>query len=97
MKKEEITVKLSVIVDLLNNRKDHFHSQQKGHQGLRDNEEYQGEYNETFKFYQHKDLPKNLFLRETYHTDSYGYNDSLVKVDFVEGIEKQITVFEPIV
>lgn len=73
-------------------------SEQKGHQGI-SNDDYdgrQGEFNETFKYYKHKGLPEGVFMKETYHTDSYGSGNSLVNVEFVEGKTKQITVYEPI-
>lgn len=92
------TIKLTDLQDLFNNKHRYIHSEQKGHQGIgsRDYEGCQGEYNETFKFYKHSGLPNNMFLRETYHTNSYGNEDSLVKIEFVKGVEKQITIFEPI-
>lgn len=69
-----------------------------GHTGVpQDRDGYQGEYNETFIFYKHPDFPENLFLRETIHTDSYGEGASIVEVKFVEGKEKKITIFEPII
>ena len=58
--------------------------------------EQKGEYNETFIFYKHPKLPENIFMKETYHTDSYGYGDLLVSVEFVEGKTKTITAYEPI-
>jgi len=68
-----------------------------GHFGVpEDGEGYQGEYNETFYFYQHPDMPSNIFLRLTEHTDSYGDNESIVEYQFVEGKAKQVTVYEPI-
>ena len=67
----EQTIKLKDLQELFNNKSKYFHSEQKGHQGLANDREYQGEYNETFKFYTHTGLPEGVFLRDTYHTDSY--------------------------
>jgi hypothetical protein len=68
-----------------------------GHQGIPDSYEgSQGDYNETFEFYQHPEMPKNMFLKVTMHTDSYGDNDFIYELQFVEGKEKTITIYEPI-
>lgn len=68
-----------------------------GHIGVpSDGEGNQGEYNEKFIFYKHPDFPEGVFLRETITTDSYGYNESITKIEFVEGREKIVTVYEPI-
>lgn len=71
---------------------------EKGHQGISDSNYggAQGEYNETFRFYKHPSFPEGTFMRETYQTDSYGSNSSLVAINFVQGKAKQITVYEPI-
>lgn len=93
----EETIKLSDLQDLFKNKNKYFLNEKSGYKGVADNSDgTQGEYNEYFKFYKHPGLPKNVFMRETYHTDSYGDNDSLVNIDFVEGKVKQITVFESI-
>lgn len=92
----EQTIKLKDLQDLFNNKSKFYHSKQNGHQGLAGGREYQGEYNETFKFYTHKGLPEGVFMRETWQTDSYGDNDKMVKIEFVQGKEKTITIFEPI-
>lgn len=86
------------IQDLLKNKSQYRMSEQKGYQGIPDDyyDGNQGEYNETFVFYKHKGLPEGVFMKETYHTDSYGSGNSLVNVEFVEGKTKQITVYEPI-
>lgn len=89
------TIKLKDLQELFNNKSKYFHSEQKGHQGLKERE-YQGEYNEKFIFYTHAGLPEGVFLRDTYRTDSYGDNENVVKTEFVMGVKKQITVFEPI-
>lgn len=61
-----------------------------------DTELYEGGYNETFEFYQHPEMPKNIFLKITMRTDSYGDNDSIYEIQFVEGNVKTITIYEPI-
>lgn len=72
-------------------------SESKGYTGIADSDEgSQGEYNERFVFYKHEDLPENIFLQETIHTDSYGDNESTVEWKFVEGKAKTITVYEPL-
>lgn len=96
MNKESILLK--DLQDLFKNKSKYEVSEQKGHQGIPESfdEGNQGEYNETFIFYKHPKLPENIFMKETYHTDSYGYGDLLVSVEFVEGKTKTITVYEPI-
>lgn len=96
MKKEVISIE--VLNEVLGKNKHKYLQQEKqGHIGVpSDGEGNQGEYNETFKFYKHPDFPEGIFLRETYNTDSYGYNDNLVEVLFVKGKEKKVTVYEPI-
>lgn len=73
-------------------------SQLPGHNGIDGNNSdgEQGEYNETFEFYQHPEMSKNIFLKITMRTDSYGDNDRIHNIQFVEGREKTITVYEPI-
>lgn len=56
----------------------------------------EGGYNETFEFYQHPEMPKNIFLKITMRTDSYGDSNFIYGLQFVEGKEKTITVYEPI-
>jgi len=93
----EKQINLTDLNDLLNNKQKYFHSRQESHQGVPSGYDgNQGEYNEYFKFYNHPGLPKGVFLKETYRTDSYGYGDFLIRIDFVEGKEKTITVFESI-
>lgn len=97
----DITIKLSVLNDLLDGSKKgkFLLNKAKGHTGISDSdlgEGVQSEYNETYRFYKHPELPENMFLRETYQTDSYGYNEHLVEIQFVQGVEKTITVYEPI-
>jgi hypothetical protein len=70
---------------------------EKGYQGVPSNDEgNQGEYNETFKFYKHPELPEGVFMKETYQSNSYGYEENLVELKFVQGKAKTITVYEPI-
>lgn len=97
---KEQTISIKVLNELLSSetRSKYRKSSSKGHQGI-GNDDYdghQGEYNETFEFYQHPDMPANIFLRLTEHTDSYGDNESIVEYQFVEGKAKQVTVYEPI-
>jgi len=97
MKTTQVSIK--VLNELLSEktRSKYKVSSQQGHQGVPQNADgYQGEYNETFEFYQHPDMPSNIFLRLTKHTDSYGDNKSIVEYQFVEGKAKQVTVYEPI-
>jgi len=69
-----------------------------GHQGIpeTENEGYQDEYNEYFLLYKHPNFPENIYLRETYCTDSYGDNDSITDICFVQGKEKSVLVYEKI-
>lgn len=93
------TISIKVLNELLSSetRSKYRKSTQQGHQGVpRDSDGYQGEFNETFEFYQHPDMPANIFLRLTEHTDSYGDNESIVEYQFVEGKAKQVTIYEPI-
>lgn len=92
------TIILDDLQELLSNKHKYFISESKGHTGIGENDYdgNQGEYNETFKFYSHPGLPEGIFMRETYNTDSYGSNVSLIKVEFVKGKKKEVTVFEPI-
>lgn len=97
---KEQTISIKVLNELLSEktRSKYRKSTQQGHQGI-DKDDYDGrpgEYNETFQFFQHPDMPQNIFLRLTEHTDSYGDNESIVEYQFVEGKAKQITVYEPI-
>jgi len=88
---------LKDLQDLLKNKSNYKVSEAKGHQGVpEDYDGMQGEYNEKMIYYKHKGLPEGVFMRETYHTNSYGYNEAIVSIEFVKGKEKQITVFEPI-
>lgn len=94
----ENKISLQTLNELFNNKSKYFKNHKKGHQGIGNNNSngHQGEHNEYFKFYKHPELPEGVFMRETYNTDSYGDNDFIVKVEFVKGKEKQITVFEPL-
>lgn len=91
------TILLKDLQELFANRHNFFHSKSEGHQGVpRDHDGMEGEYNESFKFYKHPGLPEGIFMRETWHSDSYGSGDSLISIEFVQGKNKVITVFEPI-
>lgn len=94
---KEQTIKILVLNEIFKNKGKYLFDIQKGHTGVLVNYEgNQGEYNEIFKFYKHESFPENVFLRETYNTDSYGENESIVEIQFVEGKERTIKVFEPI-
>lgn len=95
---EEKVIKLSALNDLFLNKSKYKTQTEKGHIGISDNayNGSQGEYNETFNYYKHPELPEGIFMRETLQSNSYGDNDSIVKIEFVEGIEKTVKVFEPI-
>lgn len=97
---KETTISIKVLNELLSEeqRNKYLINEENGHQGIPDNdsEGYQGEYNETFHYYQHPEMPKNIFLKTTTHTDSYGYNKSIVEYQFVEGKKEQITVYKPV-
>ena len=82
--------------EVMSNKKAYKVNETKGYQGLGSYGESQGEYNETFIFYKHIDFPENIFLRETINTDSYGSNEHITNINFVEEKEKTITIFEPI-
>lgn len=94
----EQEIRVNVLQELFSDKSKYLIDEQKGHQGVSPNnyDGRQGEYNEEFKFYRHPGMPENLFMRETYHTDSYGYGDFLQKIEFVKGVEKTVKVFEPI-
>lgn len=95
----EQKISLKALNELLGKTKyKYFMNEADGHRGIGDNyyDGVQGEYNETFKFYKHPELPEGIFMRETYHTDSYGGSEALVEVQFVEGKAKIITVYEPV-
>lgn len=83
---------------MLSNKHKFFKGETKGHQGIPEGsyDGYQSEYNETFKFYAHPGLPEGVFMRETYHTDSYGSNEKLEAVEFVEARPKTVTIYEVI-
>lgn len=95
----EQKIEVKVLQELFNNKHKYFLNNEKGHVGVPDNHwggGVQSEYNETFKFYRHPDMSENLFMRETWITDSYGENDSIKKIEFVEGKEKVVKVFESV-
>jgi hypothetical protein len=91
------TIPLNALNELFKNKQKYFVNKEQGHIGIGSSSDgEQGEYNETFKFYKHPELPEGVFFRETLQTDSYGDNDSVINYEFVEGKEKTITIFEPI-
>jgi hypothetical protein len=79
------------------NKKLKFVEKQIDHQGIPDNayDGSQGNYNEYSNIFQVVSEPE-IFIKVTYQTDSYGSNDSLTSVQFVQGVKKTIEVFEPI-
>ncbi len=80
-----------------NTRNKYLISESKGHTGVPDGGDgSQGDYNETFKYYRHPEMPVNVFLQITYVTDSYGDGESISEMKLVEGKEKQVTIYEPI-
>lgn len=94
---EKETILLKDLQDLLKNKSKYRQNEVQGHIGVGQSEDgVQGEYNEKFIYYKHLGLPEGVFMRETYTTDSYGYDYSLTNVEFVKGKERKITVFEPI-
>jgi hypothetical protein len=83
--------------EVMSNKKAYKVQTATGHTGVIDmNNGDQDEYNEEFIFYKHPDFPEPVFLRETIHTDSYGDNESIVEVKFVEKKEKTIKIYEQI-
>jgi len=92
------SIKISVLQELFKNKSKYEINSVSGHRGIEADAYYgrQGEYNETFIYYRHPEFPENIFMKETYRTDSYGNGDMLQSVEFVKGKEKTITVFEPI-
>lgn len=92
------SISIKVLNELLSNstKRKYRVTIEKGHQGVSEGEGYQGEYNETFELYKHPELPENIFLKITMRTDSYGDNDFIHEIQFVEGREKTIIVYEPI-
>ena len=91
------SISLKVLNEILSEetREEYKVSENKGHQGIHEDDDgRQGEYNERFEYFQHPEMPKNIFLQLTFHTNSYGYDESVKNVKFVEGVAKTITVYE---
>jgi hypothetical protein len=59
-------------------------------------EPYEGGYNETYELYRHPEMSEDIFLKITIRTDSYGKNEFIHDMQFVEGEEKTIVTYEPI-
>ena len=94
---ESISVKVLNEILSEKSREKYFLNEKKGHTGVPDNGEgNQGEFNETFRYFRHPEMPENTFLEVTMHTDSYGDEDEIKEMKFVQGVQKQITVYEPI-
>lgn len=91
------SISLETLNELLKNKSKYLLYTERGHQGVGNvYDGVQGEYNETFKFYKHPGLPDNIFMKEIYQSDSYGDDDRLVSIEFVQGKTKTITVYEPV-
>jgi len=88
----EQTIKIKTLNEILKNKQKYFISTSKPESYG----EYEGNYDEYFRYYKHPDLPKNIFLQETVRTNSYKTDDFVYEINLVEGKEKTITVFEPI-
>jgi len=88
----EQTIKISTLNDFFTNKQKYFvnTSITESHGN------YEGCYDEYFKYYKHPDLPKHVFFRETIRTNSYKTDDFVYNIELVEGKEKTITIFEPI-
>lgn len=56
----------------------------------------QGDFNEDTSTYTHVDLPENVLVQIVTQTDSYGYNDKVVSVQFGKAVKKEVQVFEAI-
>lgn len=54
----------------------------------------QEDYNEYYRVFKLKEV--DLCVKLTYRTDSYGCNDFLSSVNFVQQTVKQVAVYEPI-
>lgn len=90
-------ISIKAFNEVMNNKRKFKTQEINGHIGVTDYVQgNQGEYNEKFIFYKHPDFPEGVFLRETLTTDSYGENESITKVELVEGKEKTVTIFEPV-
>jgi hypothetical protein len=93
------SIKINILNEVLSSktRKNYFLSERRGVFGVPDGSEgSQGDYNEIFKYYRHPDMPENVFLQITEHSDSYGDNFSITDIKLVEGKAKTVTVYEPI-
>lgn len=92
-------ISLKALNELLsdNTRSKFLLNEKDGHKGVPDSGDgNQGEYNERFEFYKHPELPENIFLQITYQSDSYGDNEAIHEMKFVEGKAKTVTIYEPV-
>ena len=55
---------------------------------------YQGEYGQSFEVY--KNLELGVYIKLEIRTDSYGCNDYVHGVTFVNPVEKLVTIYEEI-
>jgi hypothetical protein len=91
----EELVSIKTMNEFFSNRGKYFVEEVKGHTPIRDDDEgLQGEYNEYFRIYKHPDFPQGYFLKETYHTNSYGDDPALEELKFVTAKTKMIAVYE---
>lgn len=60
------------------------------------NEDYgmQGDYNEYYRVFKFKEV--DLCVKLTYRTDSYGYNDFLSSINFVQPVVKEVITYDEI-
>ena len=72
-----------------------FVEQRTNHQGIpNDYDGYQGEYNSYYKIYKIKDI--DLYVSLEYRTNSYGEDDRMFNLNFVQPVKKEILTYEPI-
>lgn len=91
----EQLISIQTLNEFFNNKDKYLVSTKDGYHGVPDYDGRQGEYNETFKYYRHPDFPENVFIQERWVTDSYGDNDTLENILFVQSRQKTVTVYEP--
>jgi hypothetical protein len=91
------SILLEDLQDLFSNKNNYFLNREESHNGVPDEGDGdQGEYNEWFLYYRHPRFPEGIFMKETWQTDSYGGNEFLYNVEFVNGKEELRTVFVPV-
>jgi hypothetical protein len=50
----------------------------------------------TLKYYRHPEMPESLFFETTLSENSYSGEDEVTHMRFVEGVQKTVTIYEPI-